>query len=48
MLGALPGKKALVYLATAPQSLPAGQVEGLVNDAIRANVAFYTVDVGGR
>ena len=47
MIGALPGKKELIYLAPTIQLAPDNQAEihETVNAAIRANVAIYPIDM---
>jgi len=49
MLGTLPEKKAVVYLAAPTTHTPGGakQLEETVKAAIQANVAFYPLDVTG-
>ena len=46
MLGKLPEKKALVYFGTPAPGSPE-QLEATVKAAIKANVAFYPIDVRG-
>ena len=46
MLGKLPEKKALVYFGTPTPGSPE-QLEATVKAAIKANVAFYPIDVRG-
>jgi beta-lactamase regulating signal transducer with metallopeptidase domain len=48
MLGPIPGKKMVVYIAGEYTTSPSpDQVKGLINDAVRANVAFYLINVRG-
>jgi polysaccharide export outer membrane protein len=48
MLGALPGKKSLIYFSTgAPRTAAQNQLQAAVDAAVRANVAFYPIDASG-
>jgi hypothetical protein len=47
MLGPLPGKKAVVYFAEPGPRTGSVELQPLIDAAIRANVAFYTVDSRG-
>jgi len=47
MLGSLQGKKAVVYFAESAAGAESTQLQPLIDDAIRANVAFYPVDARG-
>jgi VWFA-related protein len=49
MLGAVPGKKALIYFSTGTAQIADSQdqLKAAVNAAVRANVAIYSVDTRG-
>jgi beta-lactamase regulating signal transducer with metallopeptidase domain len=47
MLRSMPGKKAVVYFATAVERAGSAERQSLIDAAIRANVAFYAIDPRG-
>jgi VWFA-related protein len=47
MLGRLSGKKLLVSMGAGSPGLSPGQMSGLIDEAIKANVAVYQIDVRG-
>jgi VWFA-related protein len=47
MLGALQEKKALIYFSSGASQASQGELDDLIHSAVRANVAFYPIDVRG-